>query len=592
MEKRILSLQEQIRILQENLDALEIEKAEYGGMGVPPKILHTISKLRTEVQEKEAILHQLLQIQPQVENLYRQMTIEFDHGNYEEVVTLCDQITQLYSSGYRETFKKRIIAQEKMVKLGVIALNEMSGGASRVEVSNSDADILSVYLSELGKEVSLWRGLELRRNVRLADTYISRIVKQEEKTQQESSPIPKEMMPMSGMLESNPLEPPSMTEEELLKQMLEETTENRHILIEGEAGCGKSTLLRNWTFKLVKRPYTGFSKEYIPIWLPLGEVEKLGRQEDSWNIPLVDLVESMFPVSAGQTTGALAKILSKVIDTGNAVILVDAADEVPKARQPYCNSWLKRTFRSARQCPIVLTSRPCDFILDIKNETFKIAPFDLEMRENFIVKWFQSCNHADLVAPMKEMLKNSPRLNEEAVAGNPLFLTMMCIDFEYNQKLAYTPANLFKHFINILLQFWDLEKGLLDKVHSQNKIPIDLKLRVLGSVASLSFEQDSTTINRNDLIGHINHLFRDLESKVEADEIVTEIKRRSGILIGNRFDQYRFNHLLFQEFLVAQEKVRMYRNGETQAVEEWLSNNYENPRFDNIISFFDELLNE
>ena len=417
-------------------------------------------------------------------------------------------------------------------------------------------EVINTYTSALINKVGFFGGLELKRSVSLRDIYVSRVVE-----------TPSSLREL-------------ISEKELLQQLLNKTLANQNVLIEGPAGCGKSTLLKNWVFDLVETTCDIVSSEYVPIWLPLGEVR-------SWNMPLVELVSKKFPPNAtGQMSKSLVSTLAVAIDSGNAFILLDAADEVSEGARDNFEIWLDETYNSARQCPIVVTSRPGEFIMGIRGDTFQIKPFNPEKRELFIRKWFNAANRVDLIDPMKKKLESTPRLNVDVLVGNPLFLTMMCIDFEYRKEIADTPGMLLEHFTRILLKFWDKEKGLVT-TSFQSKIQIELKLRVLESVAAHFFEQDSRIFNQRELEEHVSTLLKSLNSQVQPCKIIEEIVSRSGILVTNRFGQFRFSHPLFQEFFVARDRVERRKKGESQ--EEWLFSGYSNPKFNNIIQYYDEL---
>ena len=415
------------------------------------------------------------------------------------------------------------------------------------------------YTSALIDEIGSLGGLGLKRSVRIKDIYVSRVVEQSSNRPQESIP-----------------------EKELLQQLLNNTLSSQKILIEGQAGCGKSTLLKNWVFDLLKRPCNEASRAYIPIWLSLGEVQ-------NWEMSIVELVSKKYPSDAtGQMSGALLPSLGIAIDSGNAFIILDAADEVPQEAHYKLKNWLNETYNSARQCPIVVASRPGDSTMSIRGDTFQIEPFSPEKRELFINRWFNSANRSDLIDPMIKKLQSTPRLNEAVLVGNPLFLTIMCIDFEYGKEIADTPAILLEHFIRILLEFWDREKCLVSKTSFQSEIPIDLKLRILEFVAAQFFEQDSRIFNQRELVEHVSRILQSLGRDIQPDKIIDEIVNRSNVLVTDRLGQIRFSHPLFQEFFVARDRVERRRIGESQ--EDWLVSGYSNPRFNNIIQYYDELI--
>ncbi len=420
-------------------------------------------------------------------------------------------------------------------------------------------EVLKAYTSALKDEIGSWGGLELKRDIRIEDIYVSRIV--ERPSDQTQEPIP---------------------EKELFQQLVTNKLPSQKIIIEGPAGCGKSTLLKNWALDLVKYPNMAVTKEYIPIWLPLGDVQ-------SWDISIVEMATRRFPPDAeGQESLKLRTTLGKVIESGDAFILLDAADEVPQDAHHKLKVWLKETYNYAKLCPVVIASRPSDFIANTRGDTFQIEPFNQEKRELFIRRWFNTAKRSDLIDSITVKLKSTPRLNEDVLVGNPLFLTIMCIDYEYRKEIADTPGMLLEHFIHILLKFWDREKLLVGHTTFHSEIPIDLKLRILESIAAYYFERDSRIFEQRELEEHVSGLLKTLNSNVKAVNCLDEIVHRSNILVADRLGYFRFSHTLFQEFFVAKDRIEKRRIGVSQ--DDWLVNNFSNPRFNNIIQYYDEIL--
>ena len=303
-------------------------------------------------------------------------------------------------------------------------------GVNKPELPTTDP--LDVYLSHLVDDLSLWRGLGLRRNVPLEDTYISQFI-------DSSSP-----------------EAETTSDADLLQSLRDCTLQIRRILIEGPAGSGKSNLLRHWALNLANHSCPISSHDYIPIFMPLGLVEQLCEHCGSWNMPFVELVASIYPDASGKTSSALVDSLTEAIDSGAAMILLDAADEVSEEARSEMKSWLERISRSARRCPIVLTSRPGDYVFGMNSfEPMYLRSLNRKQRDLFISKWFQASDLKGQDQAMKELLACSPRLDIPQLAGNPLFLTMMCVEYELTQTLSATPGALLDQFTRILLDRWD-----------------------------------------------------------------------------------------------------------------------------------------
>ncbi len=112
MKNQIVALQNQIKLIRDNLNTLELRQAKYG-LDIPISLINEVKELRTESQKKEQELHHLLQIQPEIHELYSKLDIILEEEDYEKAVNLCDQIAKLYP-GYRDVLEKRMLAQSKL----------------------------------------------------------------------------------------------------------------------------------------------------------------------------------------------------------------------------------------------------------------------------------------------------------------------------------------------------------------------------------------------------------------------------------------------------------------------------------------------
>lgn len=112
MEDRILSLQSQVKLIRDNLNTLELRQAKYG-LDIPISLLNEIKQLRSELQGREQELEHLLEIRPDLEQLYNQLSIALESSRYDQAIKLCDQITEL-SPGYRDVLERRFFAQSKI----------------------------------------------------------------------------------------------------------------------------------------------------------------------------------------------------------------------------------------------------------------------------------------------------------------------------------------------------------------------------------------------------------------------------------------------------------------------------------------------
>ncbi len=442
-------------------------------------------------------------------------------------------------------------------------------------------DILRNYLLAVVSDLGLWSGLGLGRNVRLQETYVAHYVQASSYQGHKCSNLVRENR-----------EKETVRDTELLHHLLQAKYSGRYLLIEGPAGSGKTTLLRYWTLTLARTACQGGAVEHVPILIPLSLVGQLCGDDPSWDVPLVELVARQFPSADGKVSEQLSNCLASAIDCGHAIIMFDAIDEVPEEASNAIHGWLDRIRHSAPKCPLVITSRPdaglLFAVLRAKGqcECFGISPLNSDQQREFVFRWFKSSGDARRANKMMKELNDSPRLLQ--MAARPIFLTMMCIEFEVTNRISTSQAAIFETFVRALLELWDLERGVGLVPDRRNGVPLDLKLHILEAVASRFFERGKRVFDERELTDCVQELLHKLRAAVAANEIITQIKNRSGLLVSDRMGNHRFCHPLFQEFFVARYRFKRNEKGEKQA--QWIGDRFWDSRFKNVVAFYAELV--
>jgi energy-coupling factor transporter ATP-binding protein EcfA2 len=258
--------------------------------------------------------------------------------------------------------------------------DEETSRAARQGVAVAEA--LDGYVSDLVRDLSLWRGLGLGRNVRLEDTYVTHRI-------MDTSALGK---------------PPLMPEEEvrktfpdwdLLERLLGAEFQAKCLCITGPAGSGKTTLLRHWALTLAKQS----PAQRVPIFLSLNFVGRLCGKGASLDVPLVQLVAQQFPDATGTVRDGLVQSLTSFVEVGRAPILLDGEDEIPEEARKAVWDWIYRLRRSAGQCPMVITSRNAQLgmvqSLTSGWEYFSLDGLDEDQQTDFITRWFAHSGDAD-----------------------------------------------------------------------------------------------------------------------------------------------------------------------------------------------------
>ena len=403
-----------------------------------------------------------------------------------------------------------------------------------------ERDPLAVYLADLAMDLRPWRGLGLDRPICIEDIYIS-----------------------STLLEKSSDHEKVFKESEISDNLFNQSSIENKILIEGSAGMGKSTLLKHWAINLAENASLA-SERKIPIFLPLLAVESACSASGNWDLSLTDLVSRQFSTYLPRSSDSLQLAVARVIDSGQALILLDGLDEISEDNRTHIKGWINAVRRKAAECPIVVTSRPILFTEGFEHfSKLTLRPFEPEQQKQFIELWFKSESQTDKIEKIRELMEREDAFLIASICGNPLFLTMLCIEFAYGDKLSTTsarlittPAELIDKFTKILV--FNYKKPVA------GKYPGDLKLSILESVADYFYEKSVLKIFEGDLIDFVKRQLSDMRSTDSPHEVIKEISRDTGFILPDRYGNWEFSHLLYQEFFSASFHKRQSRKGVDQ----------------------------
>ena len=132
---KITGLQNVINTLISERNRLEIEKAKYGGIGVPPILLNQIENLYTEVEEKE---NQLKFVRSQ---------------QSPKSQTLCDQLESL-KQNYQKLVMQQITINEFFKDIADSIFKFLSNSNNKKKIGEVNSNALNLLLINLSEKVS------------------------------------------------------------------------------------------------------------------------------------------------------------------------------------------------------------------------------------------------------------------------------------------------------------------------------------------------------------------------------------------------------------------------------------------------------
>ncbi|MBL8660110.1 MAG: SUMF1/EgtB/PvdO family nonheme iron enzyme [Rhodospirillales bacterium] len=374
---------------------------------------------------------------------------------------------------------------------------------------------------------------------------------------------------------------------------------SRHplLLIEGQPGAGKTTFLRLAATMLAKdflrmpcpsapswrEKYLGMSgreKAPAPIFLRLSKLATLLTELGDTSLPddhqrLLDLLAR----SSGKTSDAWRRHWERLLERGEAVLLLDGMDEVA---DDCMRERIFAIFRDARlhwdKARVVVTSRPfgVEAIREMGFHHAKIEDFGKKEIREFVERWVAALHNlpigerpegaagekADGI--IQDVLR---RRGLRRMAANPVMLTCLCVVHWNEGDLPEGRARLYRAVLRWLIAA---------RSPQRNDLTFTDRF-ALEAFAAVAFAM---------MVGAVGEKSADLDFGESAEAIVSVAERHfpidigirrarewlrfeclwSGIIEEESAGRVRFWHLTFQEYLAAQELAwRRDRDG----AEDW-----------------------
>ncbi len=333
----------------------------------------------------------------------------------------------------------------------------------------------------------------------------------------------------------------------------------RRFLLEAEAGFGKTTLLRWLAIQTANMQFSGFLKTWnylIPFYLQLRDFNKeLPAPED-------------FPrLVAGSAIGLKPKDwVSRNLEIGSALLLVDGLDEVPASRRKKVHEWLDDLLLNFKNITIIITSRPAavprQWIQDMALINIKLEPMSIRDIEGLIRGWFTSIAESD---PYYEDVGEWPkRLSEELIKfarrnrqirnlmANPALCTLFCRLLLERDSTPSNYINLISEGLETLLGRRDITRGIEANFRYPSFYNNKLLLSQLAYWLIRNGQLSATTEEaKTALLPAVKRAHID-SSKASIDGLLRFLKERVGVLKEPQIGRIEFLYLDFQEFLAAE----------------------------------------
>ncbi len=335
----------------------------------------------------------------------------------------------------------------------------------------------------------------------------------------------------------------------------------KDMVILGDPGSGKTTLLKYILIMLVEgngNEKLGIKEGVVPFFAPLRDLENPDNEK------FVDFIMKEcrlddFDIGPGAVT--------ELLDKGRAIILLDGLDEVADMQQRVKTcGWIDRTRRRFPGTKFVITSRFAGYMeesmLDAGAMELYIQDFTQDEVETFLTRWYEAVEAAFHPGPDEGKWRSKGREDAQSLfediisidylmklAKNPLILQIIALVHRDRGRLPQRRVELYDECTNVLLEKWDMAKGLnvLLTAREARSILQPLALWLHGEAGRRSARLE-------EIIKVINGPLEELgKSDLNPEELLRNIRDRSGIFMGYSESEYGFTHQSFQEYLCAEE---------------------------------------
>ncbi|MFF3337795.1 NACHT domain-containing protein [Streptomyces flavidovirens] len=360
----------------------------------------------------------------------------------------------------------------------------------------------------------------------------------------------------------------------------------RRILLQGAAGSGKTTLM-HWL--AVRAAQGDLPSELNQLQGRVPFVVPLRALAGSHGFPQVErlLGELQYPAADVQPAGWLTRLL----DRGRGLLLVDGIDEVQHDQRPRVRSWLEGLLSLYPDTAVVVTSRPSavpdDWLAGYGFTAFSVLPMSPADVGTFIDRWFAALRESEdwgryrdraeeYCAALRAALDTRASLTE--MAANPRLCTLICaLWLEQRGYLPEDPMSLHRAALHLLLGQRDIERGIA----LTEGVALGLKpqMHLLDALALWMTLNAATEITRSraSLIVAETSLgpLRGSPAENNAEPALRHMLIRSGVL-RETAGTIAFEHSTFRDYFAAHAIVHSGHFG-------FLVNNAHDPQYEDVV---------
>ncbi len=342
----------------------------------------------------------------------------------------------------------------------------------------------------------------------------------------------------------------------------------RRVLLRGLAGSGKTTLLQ-WLAVATARDELPEEladwRGRIPFVLPLRTLMRHGPLPEPHDF----LSAVGTPLAASQPEGWA----DAVLDRGEALVLVDGIDEVPQEHRGATRDWLERLLAAYRDALFVVTTRPSavpeGWLASSHFTELSVRPMSASDTGVFVHRWHTAARHNaatdversqvhDLEAALQVTVRAQRDLAQ--LSSTPLMCALICaLHRDRRGHLPHSRMELYEAALSMLLVRRDLERSI--DVPEGIQLTEHQSIQLLQRLAYWLIRNRQTEMERATSLALVDDALPAMQAVADqgtADQVLTHLVGRSGLLRQPTADTIDFVHRTFQDYLGAKAAIEAH----------------------------------
>lgn len=337
------------------------------------------------------------------------------------------------------------------------------------------------------------------------------------------------------------------------------------MLVKGLAGSGKTTLIQ-WIACAAADGLLpgadGATRSPLAFVLPL---RTLARRA-SLPSPEDFLAAVGSPLAGAQPDGWADRVLA----SGRGIVLVDGLDEVPELMRDRAREWLRELVAAYGAARFVVTTRPTavadGWLADAGFRELAVRPMSRADVAVFVTRWHTAAragvadpevrNHlADLERDLTVQVRAERDL--ALLTTTPLLCALVCaLHRDRRGQLPHDRVELYQAALSMFLYRRDHEREVI----APEGISLNEKesVQLLQKLAYWLIRNGRTELNRATAVTVLADALESMHAVAQqgdADQVLTHLLARSGLLRRPSTDTIDFVHRTFQDFLGAKAAV-------------------------------------